>query len=158
MRIRKTEKLFGIGPLGALLSSILLAIFWWVDHILGHAPIMAHPAPLRYGAVMLLAIGLGLHFWTLFTLRNWWMDDRLCIAGPFKYFRHPMYAAWITFISAGIALFLNSWILLLWVAALHPIWHLLITKEEKMLAENFGDEYREYAARTGRFFPRVFCR
>ncbi len=158
MQIRKTEKLFGIGPLGALVSSVLLALFWWVDHILGHTSIMAHPAPLKYAAAMLIIIGLGLHFWTLYTLRNWWKDDRLCITGPFKYFRHPMYAAWITFISSGIALFLNSWILLLWVAALHPIWHLLITKEEKMMAENFGDEYREYAAGTGRFFPRIFYR
>ena len=158
MEIRKTEKIFGIGPLGALLSSMLLALFWCVDHIIGNPSIMAHPAPLKYTAAVLIAIGLGLHFWTLFTLRNWWMNDRLLTSGPFKYFRHPMYAAWITFISSGIGLFLNSWILLLWVAALHPIWHLLITKEEKMMAENFGDEYREYAARTGRFFPRVFCR
>ena len=158
MEIRKTEKLFGIGPLGALLSTLLLAFFWWIDHILGHASIIAHPAPLKCAAAGLIAIGLGLHFWTMSTLRNWWMNDRLCTTGPFKYFRHPMYAAWITFISAGIALLLNSWILLLWVAALHPIWHLLVTKEEKLMAGNFGDDYVAYKARTGRFFPRVFCR
>jgi len=157
MEIRKTEKIFGIGPLGALLSTILLAFFWWIDHALGYTSITAHPAPLKYAAAVLIATGLGLHFWTVFTLRNWWKNDRLCTTGPFKYFRHPMYAAWITFIFAGIALFLNSWILLFWVAALHPVWHLLITKEEKIMAENFGDEYRIYAARTWRFFPRVFC-
>jgi protein-S-isoprenylcysteine O-methyltransferase Ste14 len=28
-------------------------------------------------------------------------------------------------------------------------------KEEQMLIERFGDQYREYMARTGRFFPRV---
>lgn len=29
-------------------------------------------------------------------------------------------------------------------------------KEEEMLIERFGDQYREYRARTGRFLPRIF--
>jgi protein-S-isoprenylcysteine O-methyltransferase Ste14 len=29
-------------------------------------------------------------------------------------------------------------------------------REELMMAEIFGDAYRKYANRTGRFFPRMF--
>ncbi len=64
-----------------------------------------------------------------------------------------MYAAWITFISPGVAVYLNSWILLLWVVSLHPVWHRLVIHEEKMMCQRFQDEYRAYAQRTGRFIP-----
>jgi len=37
---------------------------------------------------------------------------------------------------------------------LHPIWHVLARREEKIVMDAFGDEYRRYAARTGRFVPR----
>jgi len=30
-----------------------------------------------------------------------------------------------------------------------------IPREEKMMLERFGDEYREYQERTGRFLPRM---
>jgi len=41
--------------------------------------------------------------------------------GPFKYVRHPMNAAWITFVSSGLALYLNFRVYFLWGVALHLI-------------------------------------
>ena len=158
MEIGKTEKIFGTGPIGLILSIALLPFFWWLNQILGHPSVLDRPAPLRYVSALLILTGGGLYLWSFITLRNWWMNDRLCTSGPFRWFRHPMYAAWITFIAPGIALFLNSWVLLLWVAILHPLWHILVMREEKMMRESFGKDYGEYAARTGRFFPRVLCR
>ena len=84
------------------------------------------------------------------------MNNRLCTQGPFKLFPHPMYAAWITSICSGVILYLNSWVLLFWPVLLHPIWHSLVSKEEITMLENSGDEYREYAIRTGRFVPRIW--
>jgi protein-S-isoprenylcysteine O-methyltransferase Ste14 len=104
--------------------------------------------------VLLTCAGLFLLFWTMRTLRNWWVENQLCTTGPFRWFRHPMYAAWITFMASGAALYLNSLIFLLWVAFLHPIWHWLVIREEKVMAEHFQGEYRRYAERTGRFVPR----
>ena len=54
----------------------------------------------------------------------------------------------------GIALLFNSWIVLLWPILIYPIWSRLVLKEEKMMTEVFGEEYEQYAARTGRFIPR----
>jgi len=150
------EKFFGVGPLGALISFALLVLARMIDRHIGHTGLMSHPAPLRYIAVVLCALGLFLHFWTMFTLRNWWRKDGLCTHGPFKYLRHPMYAAWVTFISLGLSLALNSWIFLFWSMILHPIWHLLVTKEEKIMEQAFGDQYRNYCLRKGRFIPRFF--
>ena len=116
---------------------------------------MTDPGFLSWVAGMLLAAGLGLHFWTFVTLRNWWRGNHLCTGGPFHYFRHPMYAAWVTFIAMGVALLFNSWVFLIWAFLLHAIWHLLVKPEERMAEAVFGDEYRRYCARTGRFVPRI---
>jgi protein-S-isoprenylcysteine O-methyltransferase Ste14 len=105
--------------------------------------------------VVLVLSGFWLHFWSFFTLRNWWMNDQLCTRGPFQYFRHPMYAAWITFICPGIAVYSNAWFYFLWVLLLHLIWHQLVRKEEIIMMDMFGDDYKDYAKRTGRFFPKV---
>jgi protein-S-isoprenylcysteine O-methyltransferase Ste14 len=136
----------------------MLCLAWLVDLRLGRPPILADPTPLRYAAGVLFVLGLGLHIWTMRTLRNWWQEGRLCTRGPFKYLRHPMYAAWISFISLGFALAMNSWIILLWYFLLHPLWHVLVRKEEKMVEVIFGDEYRRYSKGTGRFVPRLFSR
>ena len=156
MNINKQQKLFGIGPLGALISFVLLAISVWVNRVLEHSVILANPFIFKIIGIMAMVIGLGLHFWSMWALRNWWNKDKLCISGPFRWFRHPMYAAWITFVLPGLALYLNSWIILIFVAALHPVWHLLVTREEIMMFEKFRDEYRTYASQTGRFFPRIW--
>jgi len=99
---------------------------------------------------------LVLYFWTAWVLRNWWVKSQLCTTGPFRWFRHPMYAAWLTFLSPGVAVYRNSWVLLLWVMSLHPVWHLLVVGEEKMMSGRFHEEYRAYAERTGRFVPRLW--
>ena len=151
----KMQKLFGVGPTGAGISCVLLAFLAWIDYLVGHPAVMGNAIPMKTAGSLLVVIGLGLHFWTFFTLRNWWKNNRLCTQGPFKFFRHPMYAAWITFICSGVILYLNSWILLFLPLLLHPIWHRLVKKEEKVMLENFGNEYLEYAEQTGRFIPRI---
>ena len=156
MELRKYKKIFGVGPFGAIISVALLIIAWWVDQILGHVSIKAQPVFIKAVAVLLMVVGIGLHLWTGWTLRNWWLKDQLCTMGPFRYMRHPMYAAWITFIALGISLYFNSWIFILWYILLQPIWHRLVVTEEVMMADAFGNQYQSYVERTGRFFPRIF--
>ncbi len=156
MNNNQLQKLFGIGPTGASISFLLLALFAWVAQLVDLPIVVLDAAPIKLLGIAFAIFGFGLHLWSLFTLRNWWKNDQLCTMGPFQYFRHPMYAAWITFISSGLALYLNSWVYLLWVISLHPIWHKLVTKEESIMIDTFGDIYKDYAIRTGRFFPMIF--
>jgi len=150
----KLKKIFGIGPMGATISIFLLAIVVWADSSI-KLPIAVDYAVLMKTIGIALAIfGLGLHFWSFFILRNWWVDEILCTRGPFKYFRHPMYAAWITFICPGAALYFNSWFYLFWVLLLQLLWHKLVKKEEIIMIDTFGDIYKDYAKRTGQFFPK----
>jgi protein-S-isoprenylcysteine O-methyltransferase Ste14 len=155
MDISRRQKLFGVGPMGMVISLVVLTIAVWVDRLVGHLAILANPASIKVVGEYIAVIGMGLLFWSYWTLRNWWAKDKLCTMGPFKWFRHPLYAAWITFLFPAAALYLNSWIILFFAVLIHPIWHRLVLREEKMMVEKFQNEYRAYASRTGRFFPRI---
>ncbi len=152
------RKVFGVGPIGAGISVMLFLVAVRADRALGHPQITAYPSLMKTIGAFLISIGLVLYLWAAFTLRGWWLKNRLCTSGPFRWFRHPVYAAWITFISTGVALYLDSWVLLIWVISLHPVWHRLVIREEKIMMEHFQDEYRRYAERTGRFVPRLRMR
>ena len=155
MVTNKLQKIFGVGPKGAVISLVLLSLFAWVDSRI-FLPIMTTNSGLTKAVgIILVILGLGFHFWTFSTLRRWWSDDELCTSGPFKFVRHPMYAAWISLISPGVALYLNSWFFVCWSILLHPIWHKLVKKEETTMISTFGKIYGAYAKKTGRFFPNV---
>ncbi len=160
MRHKWYKQLFGVGPFGAVISITLFFIFNWFTSIFNQPLILTtENLKLLHGIVtVLIVLGASLHLWSFWTLRTWWNKNLLCIHGPFRYFRHPLYAAWITFIALGVVLYLNSWIFIFWYILLHIVWHKLVTREEKMMLKIFGSEYHEYSARTGRFVPHISFR
>ena len=76
--------------------------------------------------------------------------------GVFRYIRHPMYAAhglW----AVAQALLLQNWIVgPAFLALSLPLYVLRVPREEEMMLEHFGEEYRSYIGRTGRVIPRVW--
>lgn len=69
--------------------------------------------------------------------------------------RHPLYVLGTLF-YLSLSLIAASWFLLAGLL-FGLIFVLLRTpKEEAMLAEHFGEAYRDYQRRTGRFFPKFF--
>ena len=92
---------------------------------------------------------LGKHWSAQLQLRK---EHHLVTTGPYARIRHPLYSAML---GIGIAFALTSanWVFVVFAAA--AIWGLFmrIPREEKMMLEKFGDEYKEYMQRTGRFFP-----
>ena len=81
-------------------------------------------------------------------------QHKLVTHGIYRYVRHPLYTVGSAlFISFGVMA--DNW----FIAALGIFTFLLMAirtpKEEANLIEKFGDEYREYAKRTGRFFPKL---
>jgi protein-S-isoprenylcysteine O-methyltransferase Ste14 len=83
-------------------------------------------------------------------------DHELVIDGPYRYVRHPVYASFAA-IATGTALVFRSAVLLGLSVMLMVTGRWWANAEERLLAssEGFGDVYRAYAARTGRFFPRL---
>jgi protein-S-isoprenylcysteine O-methyltransferase Ste14 len=79
--------------------------------------------------------------------------EALVTSGPYRYVRNPIYLGAFTFIIA-LALVASNWLLLLPALVIITIIYGQIPKEELMLIDRFGDEYREYMKRTARIVPR----
>jgi protein-S-isoprenylcysteine O-methyltransferase Ste14 len=153
MNISNKQKIFGIGPCGIAISLAILSFLWLFDRFLGGVELLNQPRLLRVAGGSLIGIWIFWHVWVINTLRSWLFGDQLCETGAFRLVRHPMYGGAIFLLFPGVALVLNSWILLLWPVISYPVWAALVQKEEKLMTEIFGERYTVYAARTGRFFP-----
>jgi protein-S-isoprenylcysteine O-methyltransferase Ste14 len=80
-------------------------------------------------------------------------NHRLVTSGPYSQIRHPMYVAiWVWATSLGIVI--ANWIPIIYTALAMVIFVARVPHEEQMMLEKFGDEYRNYMKRSGRFLPR----
>lgn len=77
----------------------------------------------------------------------------LATGGPYQLVRHPMYANYVV-VTFFVFLATGIWVVLFaalgWVGLVHQA-----KAEEEALERRFGKIYTTYAARTGRFFPRI---
>ena len=81
--------------------------------------------------------------------------DYMCTSGPFAYIRNPLYLGNFI-IGLSLAVAFNEWYGYL-VFAIHYIgvYSILISYEEKFMANKFGAAYAEYRACTRRFIPSL---
>jgi protein-S-isoprenylcysteine O-methyltransferase Ste14 len=80
-------------------------------------------------------------------------DAHLVEKGPYRYVRNPMYTGVLAAgISIGLAL--GTWLTPLGAVAMFILFAIRTRTEEKYLIERFGDSYRDYMRRVGRFFPK----
>jgi protein-S-isoprenylcysteine O-methyltransferase Ste14 len=80
-------------------------------------------------------------------------DHTLVLQGPYRWVRHPFYGA-VTLFLLGLSLVASSWFLLLTGTVVVTLLVIRTRREEDHLVRRFGDDYREYMNRTGRFLPR----
>jgi protein-S-isoprenylcysteine O-methyltransferase Ste14 len=154
--MNKFEKIFGSGPRGLLISLSLLTIFLLIEKYFYSFRITNNDL-LRYSVFGVLSLLTGIIIiWSIKSLPPNDRGNKLITSGAFKYFRHPLYAAFLTFFNFGIAVLLNNWIYILWAIVQHPIWHWNIKGEEKLMEKEFPGEYEKYSQTTGRFIPRIF--
>ena len=118
------------------------------------------PGWLRWSGVPLGAAGGTLFVWTVHTLGPNLTDTvvtrrnhTLVTTGPYRWVRHPFYCATALSVLANALVAAN---LFLFVTGVLTV-VLIISRtriEEARLQERFSDQYRAYAARTGRFIPK----
>lgn len=82
-------------------------------------------------------------------------EHKLVTSGPYRWVRHPLYTVGSTMFIAFGMMADNWFIALLSILAFIGM-AIRTPKEEANLIEKFGDEYREYMKRTGRFLPKLF--
>lgn len=80
-------------------------------------------------------------------------QHRLVTHGPYRWVRHPLYTIGSSLFIAFGMMADNWFIAVLGILAFIAM-AVRTPKEEANLIEKFGDEYREYMKRTGRFFPK----
>ena len=120
------------------------------------------PATLRWIGVAIGAVTPLLFAWTLSTLGPNLTDTvvtrqshTLVTRGPYRWVRHPFYDCMALFVlSIGLAA--ANWFMLTAGVAVFSLLAARTRIEEEKLLARFGDPYRAYLQRTGRFLPRSF--
>ncbi|CCM77464.1 protein-S-isoprenylcysteine O-methyltransferase [Rhizobium mesoamericanum] len=94
--------------------------------------------------------------------RNWSISlqirekHELISHGPYALVRHPMYTSFLL-MALGQAFLLANWVVgLAGVIGFAVLFFLRVDKEERMMLEIFGPEYRAYMDRTKRIIPYIY--
>lgn len=110
------------------------------------------------GVVLTLA-GYALFIWSVIArgryATSWAMQKthKLVTWGPYRFVRHPSYLAYFLLFTGLLIVWPNLLTFVPLVAI--PGYIKATDKEERLLEAHFGNEYKEYQRRTGRFFPRL---
>ena len=121
-----------------------------------------HPLQAWLGLFVAIAALFMFHLTHRALGRNWSVsldvreDHQLVTEGIYRRVRHPMYSAfWLWAIAQ--ALLLPNWVAgFSGLVGFGILFFGRIAREERMMLETFGDDYRAYMARTGRIFPSIF--
>lgn len=120
------------------------------------------PAGWRWFGVGLGLVGIFLLLWVHQTLdKNFALPavvkehQTLVTVGPYRWVRHPMYTALFLVAVVYFLISANWFIGVTWVGWIVGTVASMVRGEEAALVAKFGDEYRAYMQRTGRFLPRV---
>jgi protein-S-isoprenylcysteine O-methyltransferase Ste14 len=149
-------RVFRLAILALMLT--LLMTDWLRIGPLGWRFIPRHSEIIWIG-VALAVVGTALAIWARWNLgRNWSdkvvlkVDHELISSGPYRYLRHPIYTG-VLLAVAGTALTIGEWRGVAALVLLGTNYYIKATREEKILATNFGEAFAEHKRRTGFFLP-----
>lgn len=159
---RRQEGLFILAtlrPIGAVFWLGLIA--WMVDPRWMAWSTLTLPVWVRWTGVGVLAAACGLLVWTFRSLgRNLTdtvvtrQEHTLVMHGPYRWVRHPFYGS-AALLTVAISLIAANWFLFLTGVAVLGLLIIRTRTEEEHLVARFGDSYRAYMERTGRFLPGI---
>ncbi|MBV7276626.1 isoprenylcysteine carboxylmethyltransferase family protein [Clostridium sp. PL3] len=136
--------------------------FFQFENIFLWNKIIPHTPSVESIGIIILILSLLFAIWARLVLGMNWSGaiqkvagQRLVCSGPYKYIRNPIYTGVVfgflgNFIVFGTIASLIGFVLILFVYVLK------ISKEQKFLVEEFGDEYKAYIARSWALIPFVF--
>lgn len=135
---------------------VLYPLTPWID--LYHVPM---PDWVRWLGGFISLTGIAGFYWSHHALgKNWAIaleikkEHALVTDGPYRFVRHPMYAA-IYVIAIGLSLLSANWLIAVVFLIPFTLMYLVrVPSEEEMMLEYFGAAYRNYMTKTGRLIPR----
>jgi protein-S-isoprenylcysteine O-methyltransferase Ste14 len=163
VRVVKTRKgALETGLLTLAWLGFLVPLIWIASPALSFAEYPLRAGPLVAG-VLCFVLGLYLFYRSHADLgANWSItlevreQHRLITNGVYRRIRHPMYAALLLY-SVGQALVIPNWVAgPSYLVAFAILFVFRVQAEERMMLEQFGDDYAAYMARTDRLVPRMW--
>ena len=168
-KYKKTEKiksqktsrekfLVFLAAIGMMIVPMIYVFTPWLNSLN-----MGLPDWARWVGIIGFGFGLILFWWVHKTLGKNWSpileirkNHKLITNGPYKYIRHPMYTQiWIWVICQW--LILSNWVVgLVGILTWTILYVIRIPEEEKMMVEEFGQEYEDYMRKTQKIIPWVY--
>lgn len=102
--------------------------------------------------VIVGSLTLGRNYSSSLVIRK---DHKLVVSGIYRVVRHPIYLGAIL-VTLGLPISTASWIALPPMLLLIPLVVYRMGVEERLLLEEFGDDYRAYMERTKRLVPFLY--
>ena len=148
--------IFGIGLLLVASGGFSLALILLMEAAGGiHLNwTTTHDAVLIPLGALLAAAGLYLWLSGVRMIRNAFYEKRLLTEGVYAHTRNPIYAAFILFLIPALSFLMNDVLIVLASVILYAVFRINIGQEEDYLLQQFGDDYRRYAEKVPRLFPR----
>jgi protein-S-isoprenylcysteine O-methyltransferase Ste14 len=151
--------LIGIRLVGLLTMGITVRCLWRPSSFAwASVPV---PNAARWLGVIAMAFTVAWLIWMFHSLgRNLTdtvvtrRDAHFVNQGPYHFVRNPMYTG-VLMLGAALGLALGTWLIPLATIAVFSLFVLRTRTEERYLLERFGDQYRNYMDRVGRFFPKL---
>jgi protein-S-isoprenylcysteine O-methyltransferase Ste14 len=162
---RRQEGLFILATLRPVgIAFWLELIAWMVDPNWMAWSSASLPAWLRWTGVGLIAIACGLLVWTFLSLGKNLTDTvvtrqkhTLVTHGPYRWVRHPFYDS-AALLALALSLITANWFFLVTGVVLFCLLIIRTRTEEENLVARFGESYRAYMERTGRFLPKIVAK
>jgi protein-S-isoprenylcysteine O-methyltransferase Ste14 len=161
IKSKKTSRekfLVFLAAIGMMIVPMIYVFTPWLNSLN-----MGLPDWARWVGIIGFGFGLILFWWVHKTLGKNWSpileirkNHKLITNGPYKYIRHPMYTQiWIWVICQW--LILSNWVVgLVGILTWTILYVIRIPEEEKMMVEEFGQEYEDYMRKTKKIIPWVY--
>ncbi len=153
---RKDKKDFFILPFALFYFYLIIANAFNLPTIEGQE--LFQRKGLSWIGVSVCLIAFLFFLWTMISFRKSFRvglventAQGLITTGAFAVSRNPIYVSFAIMLI-GQFLIYPSWILLLYIAVAAFTFHRQVLKEEKFLAEQYGEEFDAYRKKAGRYF------
>jgi protein-S-isoprenylcysteine O-methyltransferase Ste14 len=156
MKAKEGEHPFG--DVGQLVLLVAFLVIWGLDSFfLRQSTFLSAYVPL-YVRLIILALALIAAMYLFksghVVVSHEQRPSSVVDTGAFRYVRHPMYLASML-IYTGLTISTASLFALVPLAAILVFHDYIASYEEKLLEVKFGDAYKEYERRTGKWLPRI---
>lgn len=163
------EILFLISPLAPLFYSFYGPVLrfldsypataWLTQFFLPHISTTADPVLNLLGPLGWVLLVLGTLFFLWSAVPLYWsmlMRRGQVVGGLYEIIRHPQYVG-LAIMGFGVLLVWPRFLVLVSLIVMLGLYRVFAGTEESQCLARFGDSYRAYMARTGRFLPRAWA-